>query len=294
MTTEHKREKRGFTLVEMMAVLIIAVLIMLAVVGIYGRLRDAAANVHSKLDGGMTPRLVAQRIAEDLDRLAAPGLDTKVTLENKFQGGFNLTRLIIENRIINKAQQPEVFEKVTWQTSYDAYENRLVLYRAHSGVNLEDKLIDQELAEKQQGEREMFIPVAEGLSFFSIQVPQVEAGEKPKENLDEDALEDLNYSLNLEEVTYEPKWDGKDLPKAVTVMLSFADFVTDMFGNSVVPEESIYYRTIAIDRTRMIPFKFVKKTYDLPEVDVDDESNPYEEDETSEPNTVELDIMTNE
>jgi hypothetical protein len=53
----------------------------------------------------------------------------------------------------------------------------------------------------------------------------------------------------------------------VRVGLSFAPQQELADGSIGVPDEQIFYRTIAVDRTRLIPYQFVKKKFDLPEED---------------------------
>ena len=104
------------------------------------------------------PWEVLQRVAEDLDRILAIGSDTRVTLESKLDSsGFPTARLEIVRTIFDAKNKPKVYEKIIWQSSYDydSYADGLVLYRSHSGIAIEDKLLDQN---KERWERELFIP----------------------------------------------------------------------------------------------------------------------------------------
>ena len=49
----------------------------------------------------------------------------------------------------------------------------MVLYRRHNGIALEDKLLDEP---KQAFERQLFIPVCGGVTFFSIQTGNFQTG----------------------------------------------------------------------------------------------------------------------
>ena len=227
--------RTGFSLVEAITVLVIAAMVMIAALTVYGRVKSAAASVSQKLEDRTLPREILQRIAEDLDRLAAPGLDTAVTINNKFQSGYNISQMIIENKIYDKDDKPRIYEKIVWQSSYDPFEDALILYRSHSGLNLEDKVIaDAEQLEMQELETELFIPLCSGITYFTIQVPK-----------DEKFLK---------------KWtDEKKLPKSVEVTISFAEPFQADGGELDVYEEDKITRTIAIDRTRKIKYVFVKR-----------------------------------
>ena len=252
---------KGFSLVEAITVLVIAAMVMIAALTVYGRVKAAAASVSQKLEDRTLPREILQRIAEDLDRLAAPGLDTAVTINNKFQSGYNISQMIIENKIYDKDDKPRIYEKIVWQSSYDPFEDALILYRSHSGLNLEDKVIaDAEQLEMQELETELFIPLCSGITYFTIQVPK-----------DEKFLK---------------KWtDEKKLPKSVEVTISFAEPFQADGGELDVYEEDKITRTIAIDRTRKIKYVFVKR--DLAEEykvetdpnEITTDSNEYDESE---------------
>lgn len=278
MFTKRKRQPvHGFTLVEVLTVLVIASMIIMVVVGIYTRVRDASASVSRELDTLTRPVLIAQRIAEDIDRLAGPGVDTSLTIENRFDGDFTVSRMVIETRIVDKEDQPIVYERVTWQTAYDMNTDSLVLYRAHGGINLEDKLIDAQIEVLAEKEVELFVPVVSGLTYFTFQVPTQTTmgtgGNTPDGMIDD-------FDVGGPGVTYLDEWTQDKLPTGVTVTLSFLEPQVDVFGQAFFEPEDLYQRTIAVDRTRLIPFKFVKKVYKLPEIDLEDE----EEDETVDPN----------
>ena len=132
--------------------------------------------------------------------------------------------------------KPQIFEKVVWQSAYDPIEDALMLYRSHSGINLEDKIVDQDLAAQQRGGRELFIPVKTGITFFEIVVPQ---GDRVLRS-----------------------WKQNTLPRMIRITLSLAapqeDFIT---GDLVVREDDKVTRIVAIDRTRPIAYKFVRKEF---------------------------------
>lgn len=238
------KRHRAFSLIEIITVLTIATMLVMATISIYTRTRTSAEKINSRLDENTLATEILQRIAEDLDRLAIPGFDTTIKITNKFDEGYNVSQLVIEKKFygIGTQAKPQTFEKVIWQTNYDSYEDALILYRAHSGVNLEDRTIDADessetsLLAYQKRQEVLFIPLASGITFFKIQVM---SGER-----------------------FLDRWSSSSLPKAIVVTLSFAAPFETVSGELEVEEEQKITRTIAIDRTRKIKYKFVRTEYD--------------------------------
>jgi prepilin-type N-terminal cleavage/methylation domain-containing protein len=220
----------GFSLAEVLVALTIGAMVLIAVLSIYSRAETSVAAITRKLDSSRLPSEVLQYIVEDLDRIGAPGADTKLTIENKFENGFSTARLTILKTIYNKKNEKQTFEKIIWQTNYDSDANGLVLYRSHSGVALEDKLLDEQ---KEYWERELFVPVCTGVTFFKIQVPR---GEQFQDN-----------------------WASDSLPPGVVVTISFAEPFKVLDGTLDVPDDEKITRHITVDRTREIKFILAKK-----------------------------------
>ena len=238
----------GFSLAEIIAVLIISSLVIVTALSIFHRVKTAAAAINKKLDKEDTAEEILQRIAEDLDRLAVSGTDIKITLNNKTKNGFNISQLVIESKYYGKNKKPQTFEKVTWQSDYDTSLGMLILYRSHTGLNVEDKIYIEEIEEYPEG-TELFVPLCWGMSLFEIFIPQEDS----------------------EPMT---KWHSKTLPASVQVSISFADPVENFDGSYEILPEDIITRTIAIDRTRKIRFVFVKKDFDFEDPnDLDDQDN---------------------
>ena len=225
---------RGFSLAELLAALTIGSMILVAVLGIYSRAEHSAASVTSKLDSLRLPREILQRIAEDLDRILSSDTNTKITIDNKFEQGLPTAKMTIQKTIKDSEDKEVIFEEITWQSSFD-YEtdaNSLVLYRSHSGIALEDKMLE-DYPRKEKWERELFVPVCTGITFFRIQVPS-----------GEDFLD---------------KWTSDSLPQGIVVTISFAEPYETLDGTLDVPEAEKIIRTIALDRSRKIQFKFKQK-----------------------------------
>jgi prepilin-type N-terminal cleavage/methylation domain-containing protein len=223
------RYHRGFSLAEMLAALTISAMILAAVLGIYSRAERTAAAVTNKLENPKLPSEILQRIAEDLDSIIAAGSDVRITIESKFDKGFPTARLAIRKTIADSKNQEQMYEEIIWQANYDYDSNSgcLVLYRSHTGLTLEDKLLDEKRSDWE--ERYSFVPICTGITFFKIEVPQGE---------------------NFRDV-----WANPVLPPGIKVTISFAKPVKTVSGTMDVPEEEKIARTIAIDRIRKIRFE---------------------------------------
>ena len=235
-----KRKKTvAFTLIETIVVLMLAAMVLMAVLGIYNRVRASAVTILDRLEQNRLQTEILQKIAEDIDRLAAPGFDATITFQNKLDNGYRSSRLVLENSYYGNTDKKETFERIQWVSVYDPGYDALKLYRSHGGLNAEDKLFAQ--ASDPASNPEQYIPVAEGVTVFEVKAQQGE--------------------------TILGAWTSETLPKAVRVGLSFAPPQQLADGRIGVPEEQVFYRTIAIDRTRQIPYQFIKKNFDLPEED---------------------------
>ena len=228
------RVRPGFSLAEVIMALTIGAMVLVAVLGIYGRAERSAAAVTRKLDSSRLPSEVLQRIAEDLDGIISTGSDTKITIENKFENGFPTARLTITRTFYNSRKQEQIFEKIIWQSYYDfeSAAEGLVLYRSHSGIALEDKLLDKN---KDDWEKELFVPICGGVTFFRVMVPRGE--------------------------TFLDRWTGSSLPGGIEVTISSAEPFKTVSGTLDVPDEEKITRTIAIDKTRKIRFAIEKREY---------------------------------
>jgi prepilin-type N-terminal cleavage/methylation domain-containing protein len=248
------RSRRGFSLIEIVTVMVISSMVMISTLAIFNRVKSATASINRKLDEEDVADEILQRIAEDLDRLATVGFDTTVTINSKKSAVFNKCQLIIENKFYDKSSKAKTFEKVVWQSEYDALEGMTILYRHHGGLCLEDKILDGELEDKQADGNELYIPICWGMTFFEIVIPKKDA----------DPL---------------TKWSSADLPTSVAVTISFAEPVENFDGTWEVAEEDRITRHIAIDRTRMPEYVFKKKDFSKPDLD-----DPNDMDSNADPN----------
>jgi prepilin-type N-terminal cleavage/methylation domain-containing protein len=160
------KSRRGFSLAEVLAALTIGGMILVAVLTIYSRVENAAAAITRKLDSSQLPSEVLQRIAEDMDRIVAGDSDTKVTVDNKFEEGYQSARLAIVRTISDNKDKAETFEEIIWEAraDYESEANGLVLYRSYSGIGPEDKLLDEQRASWEKSYP--FVPICDGVTFF--------------------------------------------------------------------------------------------------------------------------------
>ncbi|MHC5145747.1 MAG: PulJ/GspJ family protein [Planctomycetota bacterium] len=231
----HCQEKyeRAFTLVETIVVLMLGSLILMAVLGVYGRVRANGSAILGRLQQHRLQSEILQKIAEDIDRLAAPGFEATIRFQNKLNNGYYSAQLILESSYYGNDNKKDIYEKIEWRTAYDPAHDTLTLYRMHEGLNVEDKVLGVD------PEQPPYIPVAQGVTFFELKARQGE--------------------------TVLGAWSSDALPKAVQVGLSFA-WPQELSDGSVgVAEEDIFFRTVAVDRTRLIPYQFVKKNFELPD-----------------------------
>jgi len=230
----YLKHKKGFSLAEVLCALTIGVMVMIVVLKVYSRAQQSAAAINKSLGAGRVPYEILQLIAEDIDKIITSGSQSKITVDNKFDTGFATARLIILKTFYNDEDKKETFEEIIWQTAYDSRTGTLAIYRSRSGLAGEDKLLD---SKKQDWEREMFVPVCAGITFFQI---QVRTG---------------TYLDN--------KWIADVLPDGIVITISTAQPVKTPAGTLDVPDSEKITRTIAVDRTRKLKFVLPPKQPEL-------------------------------
>lgn len=218
-------QRWGFTLAEILAALTIGTMVLIVVLAIYSRAQTGATGVIEKLESNRLPREVFQRISEDLDRIINSGQETQINIDNKYQDGYVVGRLEIIKTINDAKNEQQTLERVVWQSNTEPETGELTLFRSHSGIALEDNLLDQQ---KEPWQRELFVPICTGLAFFRIEVPQGD--------------------------TVLDKWSGANLPASIIITMSFGQPRKAADGTLEVADEDKIIRTIAIDRTRKPAF----------------------------------------
>jgi prepilin-type N-terminal cleavage/methylation domain-containing protein len=224
--TDKFMRQKGFSLAEVLVAIIIGTMILVTVLGIYSHAESSAAAITQKLDSPRLPREILQLIAEDLDKIITTDSNTKITIANKSEKGLPTAKLTIQQTLYDKDNEQLTFKEIIWQSSFSFDANSLTLYRSHSGIALEDKLLDEKRAD---WEKEYpFVPICTGLTLFKIQVP---VG-----------------------ATLQDAWTNSSLPPGIVVTISFAEPYQTITGDWDVPDSEKISRTIVIDRTRKIKF----------------------------------------
>lgn len=254
MINQNKKSRSAFTLVETLVVLMLSAMIVAATLSVYQRVRAATVVIGDQMSRHRLQDEILQKIAEDIDRLAAPGFEATIKFRNRSvsaAGGVNFqsAELILNNSYYGNNDKKDIYEEIVWRTAYDADEETMILYRMHRGLNAEDPLFankPNQIESTLDKSLERYIPVAAGVTFFDLRTQQ-----------GENVL---------------GAWTSETLPKAVRIGLSFAWPVEMEDGSVAVPDDEIMYRTVAVDRSRMIPYNFVKMELDLGVLD--DETDP--------------------
>ncbi len=222
------KNRKAFSLAEVVAALTIGSMVMVSVLTIYTRLSKASNSIINNMDSSSAALEVLQKIAEDIDRLTVVDENVKLTFENKTNDGFQVAQLVMSKPFYNRENQEDNFEKIIWRAGfdYDSDANGMVLYRSHSGIASEDYLLH---SQKERYERELFIPFCEGVTYFNIQAVQGE--------------------------TLIDEWKNENkLPTGIAVTISFAEPFKTVSGLWDVYEEDMVTRVIAVNKTRRIPF----------------------------------------
>jgi len=104
--------RRGLSLAEVLAALLIGSMVLIALLGLYSRAERATAAVNRKLDSSRLPGEILQRIAEDIDKLISPGSETTVTIENKLRKGYPAAKLTIVRTITDSKNEERILEEM--------------------------------------------------------------------------------------------------------------------------------------------------------------------------------------
>jgi len=229
MRRDHRQTKypAGFSLGELLAVVIIGGLVLATVLRVYGQANRAAEAVLTKIDSPSWAAEVLQLIAKDLDRtLGAENVTLQIRngLDNTFQRG----ELVLRRTYHDNENKEQTFEQITWRAGYDHEGSSpgLILYRSYEGIGQEDKLFDDEREEWEK--LYPFVPICRGLTFFQVQAIQG------------DQLLD--------------QWPASPPPTGVKITISFGQPMETVRGVYEVAQRDKISRTMAVDVTRKIAF----------------------------------------
>jgi Tfp pilus assembly protein PilV len=259
----RNKTKYGFSLIEALVALMTAAMTLVVVFAIYDRAQRASASITQKLDSYILPSEILQKIAEDLDRVAAPGSNAAITVVNNYQNGLPAAQLTISSQVVDKDNNKKTLEKVVWQTDYDLATGRLILYRSHSGLIWEDNLLDKAQRADWSPDRQLFVPLCTGISYFRVQVPEPQNLVQKADALASQFSQTKQTSQFQEQAEPEEQkfldaWSQNQLPPAILVTISFADPIENRgVGGAEVPDEQKIKRMIVIDRSKKMNFVYV-------------------------------------
>jgi hypothetical protein len=223
----QRRRSSGFSLGEMLAVVIIGSMILVAILAIYERANQAADAVIRKIDSPSWAQEVLQLIAQDLGR-ALSADDVTVQIRNGSDNGFQRAELVLRRTYHDNENKEQTLEEITWRAGYD-HEGKtpgLAIYRSHEGVAQEDRLLDDN---RENVEKSFpFVPICRGVTFFNIQAC------KGEELLDQ--------------------WPMSPPPPGVKITISFGEPHEMVRGGYDVADREKISRIVAIDPTRKIQF----------------------------------------
>jgi hypothetical protein len=113
--------------------------------------------------------------------------------------------------------------------------DQMTLYRSHSGLNLEDAVVDNLRSGDEKPDN--FVPICPGLTYFGVY-----------------ALSDAGELA--------PQWQQYIMPGGIVVKVSLHSMIQMEDGSFVLPEENIVSRVVAVDRTRPMAYKLSTKLAD--------------------------------
>lgn len=230
---DDRRKRRlpsGFSLGELLAVVIVGAMILTAILTIYGRAQQAADAVLRKIDSPSWASEVLQLMARDLDRiLNSEGVT--VQIRNGLDNRFQRAELVLKRTYHNQENKELTLEEITWRAGYDQEGSSpgLVLYRGYEGVAPEDKLLDDNREQWERGYP--LVPVCRGVTFFRIQAC------KGQELMDQ--------------------WPASAPPPGVKITISFGEPRETVSGVNEVAETDKISRIVALDPTRKIQFSML-------------------------------------
>ena len=229
MRRDYRQERypSGFSLGELLAVVIIGSMVLAAILGIYGRANQAAEAVLNKIDAPSWTSEVLQLIAKDLGRIMSAD-DAIVQVRNGFDNKFQRAELVLRRTYHDKENKEQTLEEITWRAGYDhgGQTPGLVIYRSYEGIGREDKLFDDNREDWEKGYP--FVPICRGVTFFQIQACK-----------GEDLLD---------------QWPASPPPAGIKITISFAEPHETVRGGYDVADRDKVSRTVVIDPTRKIQF----------------------------------------
>lgn len=242
--------RKALSLLEILASLAVITIIIITMVTLLHASQQTLETIERELDGNSASQELLQKITEDINEFCSQSENTNLVLQHKSTPEGNLYRLEITNFFNGNANTKLIYKKVVWQSDYDINMGTFIIYRARSGMNLEDTLTSTE--QQENLDKEIYVPVCTDATYFSIQ------------------------AFNDEILT--DSWSNSDFPAALFLSISFAPPVEYITGDIEVPEEDRLFRTVSVSRAREYNFKLVNKDLEEEYQDITDEMPEDEED----------------
>jgi hypothetical protein len=241
------RLRRGISLIELVIAVMIGSMVLGVVFVVYSHARRNVAAMSASLERDELSGRILQLIAQDMDRFLVDTGDVRIELQPMQFEGLVSARLIMKSTLYDNQMQAKPYETIVWEARYDIPTQSLILYRGHSGIVSEDKLLESQRTDEER-EKTVLVPLCDGLTHFRIMAV---VNGNPRNAYISDAL-----------------------PQQFVVSISFAEPQKE--GNEyVIPEEYIVTRTIAVNRSRTISYIFTEPNLAEPNVP-DDAAEPNE------------------
>ncbi len=254
----------GFALVELLTALFIVCILVIALTTIYDSSTKAISAINQRIEKGGATSEIMWLIVDDITKASSADTDTTFLLKTKIFDGAALYRLEIASKVFDNTGKELIYQKVIWQSDYDIYTRTISLYRSKGGMMPLDPVLGAEQAGQSQSD--IFVPVCHGLTYFTIQIPQVQ--DTPQGQI----------------VNYLDQWGNDEMPGGVIVDLSFEQPVEYVTGEVEVLPEDRLIESISLNRSKEYKFQFIAKDLDAAyaqeEEPVEDET--MEEDTTGE------------
>jgi prepilin-type N-terminal cleavage/methylation domain-containing protein len=219
--------RSGFSLAEVLAAMMIGSMVLIAVLTVYTRVERTAAAVTRDMSSSRLPYEALQLIAEDLDKMISIDSDTTFIMLNRHINNYAAAIFAMREYYKDSANKDQTYKEILWQcNAYNEGDvNDMVLYRSYESIAPQDKLLDKD---KEALARSAYVPICRGVTYFSIEIITEKKG-------------------------LENGWPG-GIPQGAVFHISFAKPYLNAKGQYEVPENEIYSRTIAFDKSRNIKF----------------------------------------
>lgn len=250
-----RKSSGGFSLVELLTALFIVCILVIALTVIYDASIKTLSVISVKLEKGLTSSEIMRLIVDDIVKVSSGDSDTSFSLKTKMFNNVALYRFEIISKIYDNTGKELFYRKVIWQSDYDSNTGTISLYRCMGGMAVEDPILSTQA--KENPDTDIFVPVCRGLTYFTVQVPQVQ--DTPEGPI----------------VNYVDQWASDEMPGGVAVTLSFTPPVEYVTGQVEVPVEDRTVETVSVNRSKQYKFQFVAK--DLEAASVQEEEKTDEE-----------------